>query len=346
MTQKANHKLRIGIVGAGNIVRTRHLPALKKNPDVDIVAVSNSTYESGEKFCNEELPHATPMRNWADLLALPDLDIVWIGTPPYMHSAVTISALEAGKHVFCQARMSMDLAEAEEMLAASKRFPELVTMICPAPFGMRADLFVKKLLAENSLGAPHAVRLQSFTGTYLNPEAPAHWRQKIEITGLNVLTLGIYVEVLQRWLGDITGLFARGKILRKERRGYEVIVPDMLNVLCTFDTGAEGFLEFSGVHAGAPGDRMRIYGDRGALVYDFTSERLQSVKYGGQELEDLDVPSELVTEWRVEDDFIAAVKSKGRVRPRPSFEDGVRYMRVVQAVADSRARNEWVAIKK
>jgi len=40
------------------------------------------------------------------------------------------------------------------------------------------------------------------------------------------------------------------------------------------------------------------------------------------------------------------VKSKGRVRPRPSFEDGVRYMRVVQAVADSRARKEWVAIKK
>src|ERR1022692_360033 len=126
MTQKNNQKLRIGIVGAGGIVRKRHLPALKKHPDVEIVAVSNSNYESAEKFCREELPQATPMRNWADLLAVPDLDIIWIGTPPYMHSAVTISALEAGKHVFCQARMSMDLAEAKEMLAASKRYPELV----------------------------------------------------------------------------------------------------------------------------------------------------------------------------------------------------------------------------
>src|SRR5947207_9963825 len=140
MTQKNNHKLRIGIVGAGNIVRTRHLPGLKRNADVEIVAVSNSTYESSEKFCAENCPSATPMRNWADLLALPDLDIIWIGTPPYMHSAVTISALEAGKHVFCQARMAMDLAEAEEMLAASKRFPELVTMLFPPPFGMRGDL--------------------------------------------------------------------------------------------------------------------------------------------------------------------------------------------------------------
>ncbi len=346
MTQKNNHKLRIGIVGAGGIVRARHLPALKRNPDVEIIAVSNSTYESSEKFCQENLPQATPMRNWADLLAIPDLDIVWIGTPPYMHSAVTISALEAGKHVFCQARMSMDLAEAQEMLATSKRYPELVTMLCPPPFGMRADLLVKKLLAENFIGQPNDVQLQSFMSNYLNPEAPAHWRQKIEIGGLNVLTLGIYVEVLQRWLGDITGVFARGKVLHSERRGYRVIVPDLLNVLCSFENGAEGVLEFSGVKAGAPSDRLEICGDRGTLIYDFTADRVGVVKYGGQELQDLDIPPELTTEWRVEDDFIGAVKSKGRVRPRPSFEDGVRYMRVVQAAADSRARNEWVAIKR
>src|SRR6266705_2774640 len=193
MMPKNNHKLRIGIVGAGNIVRTRHLPALKKNPDVEIVAVSNSPYERSENFCRENLSHATPMQNWAELLAVPELDIIWIGTPPYMHSAVTISALEAGKHVFCQARMAMDLAEAEEMLAASKRYPELVTMLCPPPFGLRADLLVKKLLAEDYIGHPHHVRLHSFNSNYLDPNAPAHWRQKIEISGLNILTLGIYV---------------------------------------------------------------------------------------------------------------------------------------------------------
>jgi predicted dehydrogenase len=57
-----------------------------------------------------------------------------------------------------------------------------------------------------------------------------------------------------------------------------------------------------------------------------------------------ELTSDLETDWHVEDDFIAAVKSRGRIRPHPDFEDGVRYMRVVQAVADSRARNEWVSI--
>src|SRR5438128_1059022 len=264
--QKNNHKLRVGIVGAGSIVRQRHLPALKKHPEVEIVAVSNSTYESSEKFCEEELPHATPMRNWADLLALPDLDIIWIGTPPYMHSAVTVSALEAGKHVFCQARMCMDLAEALEMLAASKRFPDLVTMLCPPPYGLRGDLLVKKMLAENYIGRPHHVRLQSFNSNFLDPDAPAHWRQRIEISGLNILTLGIYVEVLHRWLGTITGVFARGKILQPVRQAYEVIIPDLLNVLCHFENGAEGVLEFSGVNPLAPDDRLEIYGDQGTLT--------------------------------------------------------------------------------
>ena len=142
MSRNGNRKLRIGIIGAGGIVKRRHLPAFKRRSDVEIVAISNSTYESAEKFCQENVPTAVPIANWPDLVALPDIDIVWIGTPPYMHSAVTVSALEAGKHVFCQARMANDRAEAEEMLSTSKKFPELVTMLCPPPFGLRGDLLV------------------------------------------------------------------------------------------------------------------------------------------------------------------------------------------------------------
>ncbi len=72
------------------------------------------------------------------------------------------------------------------------------------------------------------------------------------MSGLNVLALGIYVEVLQRWLGDITGVYARGKTITPVRQGYEVMVPDLLTVLCRFESGAEGVLEFSGINALAP----------------------------------------------------------------------------------------------
>ena len=344
MSHKNNHKLHIGIVGAGEIVRRRHLPALLRHPDVEVVAVCNSSYESADKFCRENAPQATPMQNWAELLGMADLDVIWIGTPPYMHSAVTVSALEAGKHVFCQARMAMDLTEAKEMLTASRRYPELVTMLCPPPHGMRGDLLVQKLLAEKILGRLHYLRLQSLNSAFLDPDAPAHWRQRIEMSGLNTLTLGIYAEVLQHWFGDITGVFARGRILQPMRQGYEVIIPDWLSVLCTFANGMEGTLEFSGVDAHSPADRLEVYGDLGTLTYDFGADVVHASQIGDRALHVVELTPDLETNWHVEDDFIAAVKSRGRINPHPDFEDGVRYMRVVQAVADSRARNEWVRI--
>jgi len=178
----------------------------------------------------------------------------------------------------------------------------------------------------------------------LNPNAPAHWRQRIEISGLNVMTLGIYVEVLQRWFGDIDGLFARGKILYPDRGGYSVIIPDALSVLCHFANGAEGVLEFSGIHAHATGDCLEVYGSAGTLVYDFTADVIKAGRVGDRALHEVEVPTELAREWTVENDFLDAVKAGDDERPYPTFEDGLRYMRVVQAVADSRARNEWITI--
>ena len=326
------------------MVRQRHLPAILHRPDVEILAVSNSSYETAERFCHQHVPHATPMKDWADLLALEHLDVIWIGTPPYLHGTIAVSALEAGKHVFCQARMAMNLEEAEEMLEAARHAPQLVTMLCPPPHGMKGDLFMRKLLAEETIGPIHGVRLRSLSGQFLNPEVPAHWRQRIELSGLNVLMLGVYAEVLQRWLGPITSVQARSKIVHPERDGYEVSIPDLLNVLCSFANGAEGVLSFSGVMAAAPGDRLELHGRDGILTYDFSNDAI-GLAYGGDATaKPLGIPEELVVDWRVEEDFFNAVRSRGQMQPRPSFEDGVSYMRVVQAVAESVTRHEEIAI--
>ncbi|MCX6968018.1 MAG: Gfo/Idh/MocA family oxidoreductase [Verrucomicrobia bacterium] len=337
-------KLRIGIVGAGGIVLQRHLPALLAMPDVEVVAVSNATYASSERFCREHLPHATPLKNWAELVSLREIDIVWIGTPPYMHAPVSISALEAGRHVFCQARMAMNLEEAREMQVAARKRPHLVAMLCPPPHGMRGDAFMRKLLKDQIIGRPHQVRLQSFSPVYLDAAAPAHWRQRIELGGINVLTLGIYVEVLQRWLGPIRAVTARAKIVHRMRDHYEVRVPDLVTVLAEFDHGAEGVLEFSGVAAFAPVDRLEIYGDCGTLRYDFNADTITAGRLGDRAAQMLEIPAGMEREWTVEKDFITAVKNTASPRPHPTFDEGVAYTRVVQAVADSIAGQRRVEI--
>lgn len=327
-------RVRIGIVGAGGIVKSRHLPALKAMPEVEIVAVCNSSLESSQRFCAEFLPEAQPMEHWPQLVSRDDIDAVWIGTTPQLHSEITCYALRAGKHVFCQARMAMNLAESQLMWEASMSNPELVTMLCPPPYGMKGDLTVKRLLAEGAIGKPHQAVLHSLNGGWLDPEAPAHWRQRVEISGLQVLTFGIYVEVIQRWLGDIVAVQADGAVVFPDRQGYEIEIPDYLNVLCTFRSGAKGNLTFSGVAAHAPQDGVEIYGTEGTLTYNFVTDEIRLGKRRG-EMQSVPIPANEAKEWTVERDFVEAVLNPSAPRPKPDFLEGIKYMRVVQAAAES-----------
>ena len=141
--------------------------------------------------------------------------------------------------------------------------------------------------------------------------------------------------MLQRWLGYITEVCARGQVVIPERQGYTVETPDFAHVLCRFRDGAEGALLFSGVAASAPGDRLFIHGSSGTLCYDFTSEELLLATRAGGPLEPVAVPPELRREWTVERDFMNAVRDPSALRPKPDFNEGLRYMRVVQGVWDS-----------
>ncbi|MBI3327303.1 MAG: Gfo/Idh/MocA family oxidoreductase [Nitrospinae bacterium] len=118
------HEVTIGIIGAGGIVRQRHMPGLQKIPGARVLAVSNRTRESGERFANEyNVPHV--LDDWHKLLDMKEINAVCIGTWPNMHHPMTLAALDAGKHVFCQARMALNVHEAREMLRKAQENPHL-----------------------------------------------------------------------------------------------------------------------------------------------------------------------------------------------------------------------------
>src|SRR2546421_8495696 len=125
----AANKLRIGIIGAGGIVRSRHLPALRGIEGVEVIAVCNRSRESGAAVAREfAIPEV--MTDWRALVARDNLQAIFVGTWPYTHAEMSIAALDAGKHVFCQARMARNLAEAREMLGAAERHPQQVATLC------------------------------------------------------------------------------------------------------------------------------------------------------------------------------------------------------------------------
>lgn len=335
-------RIRIGIVGAGGIVKSRHLPGIARVPEAEVAVVCNRGEASTRTFA-EEFGVASTEPDWKSLVQRDDLDVVWIGAPPALHAPVTLAALAAGKHVFCQARMALNVDEARAMLAAAEAHPELVTMLCPPPFGMTGRGYVEKLLADGFIGTPLHFAFRDLNAAFADPAAPPHWRQRKEISGDNTMAFGIYLETLSWWLGFPEQIAAQARVVTPKRDGYAVEIPEILHVTGRWPGGVLGSLEWSAVARHAPDTTLELYGSEGTLVYNFTQDKIYGAGPGDDKLRELPVPEGERGHWTVEEDFLAAVKAGGG-RPEPSFATGVRYMEATSALHQSAREGKAVAL--
>ena len=330
-------KVRVGIVGLGGICRDRHVPGLRRIPDVEIVAVANRTRESSERAA-EEFDIPVVCEGWEALIARDDIDAVFIGTWPYLHRAMALAALSAGKHVFCQARMAMDYAEAKEMHEAAQK-TGLVAMLCPVPIGLSKDATIRRYVKDGRLGHVRLIRVQSMSDVFAKPEAPMTWRKDHRRSGLNMLTLGMYVEVIHRWFGWTRSVSAMTQTFVAERVDLSgarvpVQIPDQIlfNTLLESGTPVQ-YVISSAVYHGQ--DQIEVYGSKWTLQYDVNADVLYGAapgeQMGGATLDtddDYDVRN-----WPIERNFIDAIREGKEYHP--NFEDGMKYMQVIEAVYDS-----------
>jgi predicted dehydrogenase len=331
----AEQRVRIGIIGAGGIVRQRHYPGLKKIPGVELLVVANRSRESSERAAAEfGIPEIRA--DWREVVVMPDLDAILIGTHPSMHAEATIAALDAGKHVFCQARMARNYAEARAMYQKSREV-DRVTMLCPPPQGMKGDRVMRRLIGEGYLGALRDVHVTGLAAGSTDPNAPLHWRQDFEVSGYNTLTLGLWIEVVHRWIGYHRRVTAVTRVHTSERtrpgssEKVVVRIPESVGIAAETESGAVGVYHFSGVARCAPHNRIELYGSEGTLIYDLQTDQIAGARAGDSELKPLPIPPDLAREWTVEQDFIAAIREGKPVEP--SFYDGLKYMEFTEAVA-------------
>ena len=347
-TRMPSDVVRIGIVGAGGIVRERHMPGLQAIPGVEIVSVCNRRRESAEAFAAEYgIPRVVDY--WRQVVDDPEVDVVWIGTTPYMHARISVAALDAGKHVFCQARMARNLAEARAMVAAADRHPELVVAICPPPFGMTGEVTMRRLLRrERVVGTVQQVRLTMLAASLTAGEPELHWRQDIEQSGNNVLTVGIHAEVMHRWVGRAVELQARTDLYTRQRRDpatgefVAVQIPDSVSVIGQLASGADFVYQWSAAAHLGPTSELWIFGDAGTLTYDFGDDRIRHAALDDTELRDVPIPEHERGAWQVEADFIRAVREGGDTGLAPDFTTGEHYMEFLEALTHSARHGERV----
>jgi predicted dehydrogenase len=340
--------IRVGFVGAGANTRKHHLPKLKAQPGVELVAVANRSKESGDRVARE-FGIGRVHDDWQEIVEASDIDAVCIGTWPYMHSVMSIAALERGKHVLCEARMAMNAGEGRRMLEASRKAPHLIAQLVPAPHTLEVDATIQTLLGESFVGEVLAVELQASGGRFVEPDAPLTWRQDIGLSGHNILNMGIWYEAMMRWLGPAQRVTAMTKVAvphRKDATGapHDVRVPDHVDILAQFRGGAVGHLRFSSVTGLALASEAWIFGSEGTLRLEADTLRLTGGRRGESALREIPVPPKTRIGWRVEEEFVNAIRGREKIA-RTSFEDGVRYMEFTDAVTRSASTGQTVDVK-
>lgn len=333
-------RVRIGIVGSGSNTRLRHIPGFRAIPGVELLGIANRTAESTARAA-KEFDIARTYPDWHALVADPELDAVLIGTWPNLHCEITCAALDAGKHVLTEARMARNAAEAHRMCEAAHRHPDLVKQIVPSPFGLVQHRYVRELIEQGFLGEIREAVVIGANDTVGNPDAPLHWRQDANISGYNVLTLGILHETLLRWAPAPTRVFAQTATFVPTRRAPEgtgrvpVTVPDDVQVVTELENGGRGIYHMSGICLFGPGNQIHLYGSEGTIKYEASPvERLLTARAGDSQLLEFEVPEEKRGGWRVEAEFVGAIRGHEKVC-FTDFATGMKYMEFTEAVARS-----------
>lgn len=340
--------LRVAFIGAGANTTLRHLPGLLAIDDVSAVAVCNRTAESGQRVASE-FGIARVETDPAAIFEADDVDAVCIGTWPYRHREYTVRALEAGKHVLCEARMAMNATEAREMLAASRMRDDLVAQLVPAPMDLLVWRTVRRLLRENALGTIREAHVDILNGSGVAEGGPLHWRHQTEFSGMNVMTFGIFSEMISRWLGATERIVADGTTFVRRRHdegtGSDVWVdvPDSLGVLAELRGGARVTYRVSTVAHAAPPPSISVYGSDATLQWK-GGDDLTLARVGG-EPEPVTPDEGTAIGWNVEQDFVDSIRDNKPVE-LTSFEDGLHYMRITEAVHRSREEGRAVSLEE
>ena len=331
----AQDTIRIGIIGAGSNTKSKHIPGLQAIEGVEIVGVCNRSQESSQRVA-DEFGISKTYGSWQDAIADADTSAIVIGTWPYMHCRATVAALEADKHVMCEARMAMNAREAHIMRAASRQKTHLIAQIVPSPMTLRVDNTIKRLIAEGYIGDVLAVEARA-GGAFLDSEGPLQWRQNFDLSGLNIMSMGIWYEALIRWVGEATRIMAMGKTFVKMRPDADgvmrsVRIPEHIDVVGDLACGAQLHIQVSTVAGLAGAPEVYVFGSNGTLR--FSGNRLYGGQKGDTELNEIDIPEAEVGAWRVEEEFVNAIRGE-EVITHSDFDTGAKYMEFTEAVTRS-----------
>ncbi|HHY82536.1 MAG TPA: Gfo/Idh/MocA family oxidoreductase [Clostridiales bacterium] len=321
--------------------------------------------------------------SWEKLVQRDDIHMVDITAPSNAHKEIAIGAAEAGKHVFCEKPLALNLKDAREMLKVVRDKGVKHQIGFNYRFAPAVQL-AKKLIDEGKLGTIYHFRGLYLQDWIIDPEFPLVWRLDKNVAGSGSLgDLGAHLIDLARFLvGEFDKVIGMNKTFIKERPIVEkmtglsgkaqenaargkVTVDDATLFLTEFKNGALGSFEATRFAQGHKnGMSFEINGSKGSIKFEF--ERMNELLYYNASDEEGVQGFRLIQATEGIHPYMHAWWPTGHVigyehtfvhelyefveaiandtPAAPDFEDGVKCSQVLEAVDTSIEEKQWIEV--
>ncbi len=245
----AGTPLGIGVIGCGTIAFSAHLPAITRLGDrVELVAVADVRAEQASRAA-QQFGAAAYYTDYRALLARPDIGIVVICTPEFLHREQVVAAAEAGKHILCEKPMADSLESADAMIAAAAR-AGVKFMVGHSRRFTRRYREVRAAIDSGEIGAVRLVRENerrpramysslNLASDYWSPTGKP-WISAAGYTLGAPMTNAVHETDLLRWFAGSEAASVQAESRISDPEGE---VSDFISITIRFQNGAIGATE-------------------------------------------------------------------------------------------------------
>lgn len=255
-------KINWGVIGCGGIAFRRTIPGLVLSEISNLVAVMDTNFDAA-KTVQKEFNAKYSFDNVEDLLAIDEIDAVYIATPVFCHKEQVLKAAAAKKHILLEKPMGLTIEDSVEI----KEFCEKQGVKLGVGLMMRFNNLheeVRNIVASGKLGEIVSMRAQ-FTCWY--PEMEGAWRQKMALSGGGALMdMGVHCIDLLRFM---SGLEAKEVVSLKGNQIFKYEVEDAASVIMKMENGALAYVDAAfNIPDEAAVCKLEIYGTGGSVFLE------------------------------------------------------------------------------
>jgi predicted dehydrogenase len=331
-------KVRWGVLGVAGIATRRVIPGMQKCEFAETTAIASRDLKKAEEAAKSlGILHA--FGSYEELLARPDIDVIYNPLPNHLHVPWTIRAAEAGKHVLCEKPLAMNAAEAEQLIAVRDRTGVKIGeafMVRTTPQWVR----LREIVQSGEIGDLRAV--SGFFG-YTNTD-PANIRNIPEFGGGGIMDIGCYPIFTSRFVSGQEPRRVTAMVERDPQLGTDRLASAILD----FPFGQAAFICSTQI---SPHQSMKFVGTKGRveleIPFNTLNDRTMRVIVddgrdligGGRRVEELGPFDQYTIQG---DAFSKAVLGQGEVPV--TLEMGIGNMRVIDAIFKSALSGKWEAV--